>query len=150
MSQYEYKVIPTPRRAKRAKGVKGEAARFANVLTDAMNVEAAEGWEFVRSETLPMERKTKMFKAPVELNQTVLVFRRSLDTPEQNDAILSMSPAEPHPAAQPLVAQRREDLPEPVAEIQEVAKANQVTFDGDNIDPLKNLVEGHRKDSLST
>jgi len=95
MSQYEYKVIPTPRRAKRAKGVKGEAARFANVLTDAMNVEAAEGWEFVR-------------------------------------------------------AQRREELPEPVAEIQEVAKANQVTFDGDNIDPLKNLVEGHRKDSLST
>ena len=150
MSQFEYKVIPTPRRAKRAKGVKGEAARFANVLTDAMNAQAAEGWVFVRSETLPMERKTKMFKAPVELNQTVLVFRRSLDVPEHNDAILSMSPAEPNPASQPLLAQRREDLPEPVAEIEDTVQGKQVTFDGENIDPLKNLVEGHRKDSLST
>jgi len=53
MGKYEYKVLPTPRRAKRAKGVKGEPARFAHALTEMMNVEAAEGWEYLKSETLP-------------------------------------------------------------------------------------------------
>jgi len=58
MGKYEYKVLPTPRRAKRAKGVKGEPARFAHALTEMMNVEAAEGWEYLKSETLPMEAKS--------------------------------------------------------------------------------------------
>jgi len=62
MGKYEYKVLPTPRRAKRAKGVKGEPARFAHALTEMMNVEAAEGWEYLKSETLPMEAKSGMFK----------------------------------------------------------------------------------------
>ena len=83
MPQYEYKVVPTPRRPKRAKGVKGNSARFANVLTDAMNTEAAGGWEFVRTETLPMEAKPGMFSRRVESFQSVMVFRRGIYDPHE-------------------------------------------------------------------
>lgn len=138
MPQYEYKVVPTPRRPKRAKGVKGNSARFANVLTDAMNTEAAGGWEFVRTETLPMEAKPGMFSRRVESFQSVMVFRRGIYDPHEEarganvaavvapavagaaavgalSAPVEAAPA-PEPAAAPLAAERGpEPLPaEPV------------------------------------
>ena len=93
MSQFEYKVIPTPRRPKRAKGVKGEPARFANVLTDAINEIAIDGWEFYKTETLPMDAKPGWFSKRVEMFQSVMVFRR----------VMVVSPVE-EPATPDLVA----------------------------------------------
>ena len=81
MDKWEYKVVPTPRRPKRAKGVKGNSDRFAFALTEAINDVAAEGWEFVKTETLPMEAKPSLFKARVEVFQSLMVFRRALDEP---------------------------------------------------------------------
>jgi len=93
MAQFEYKVIPAPRRPKRAKGVKGNPARFANVLTDTLNIEAASGWEFVRSETLPMDERTGLLRGSVENFQTVMVFRRELiAAPDQLGPIIDEEP----------------------------------------------------------
>ena len=82
MDRYEYKVIPSPRRPRKAKGLKTNADRFANVLTEEINLQAAEGWEFVRAEALPMDEKPSLFKKAVETTQTVFVFRRALPDPD--------------------------------------------------------------------
>jgi len=76
MQTFEYKVVPAPNRSKRVKGVKGTAGRFAAVLTQTMNEQAADGWEYLRSDSLPVEEKPGLLKSRVETYQTVLVFRR--------------------------------------------------------------------------
>lgn len=81
MSRYEYRVIPAPRRAKRAKGARTPQDRFARTLTDVINDEAKEGWEFQRAESLPVEEKKGMLSSATESYQSVLVFRRALQQP---------------------------------------------------------------------
>lgn len=97
MQTFEYKVVPAPNRPKRVKGVKGTAGRFAAVLTETMNEQAADGWEYLRSDSMPVEEKLGLLKSRVETYQTVLIFRRAtagaLQTPmagyieDQSDVI---------------------------------------------------------------
>jgi hypothetical protein len=73
---YEYKVIPAPVRGLKAKGLKTADDRFANALQVAMNEQAADRWEYLRTDTLPSEqREGLMSKTTVYRN--MLVFRRS-------------------------------------------------------------------------
>ncbi len=85
MSRYEYKVVPSARKPRRAKGMKTNADRFANAMTEVINAEAAHGWEYLRSETLPMDERPGMFKKTIETYQTVMVFRREVDSLNETD-----------------------------------------------------------------
>lgn len=77
---YEYKVVPAPHRGERAKGVKGTEARFALSLGNTINAQAAEGWEYVRAETLPCEERSGLTgKTTTFMN--MLVFRRAVEVP---------------------------------------------------------------------
>lgn len=76
MAKYEYKVVAAPKRAKRVKGIKSKDGQFAMMLEAMMNEEGGSGWQFYRAETLPMEERTGMMSKPVEVYQSVLVFRR--------------------------------------------------------------------------
>lgn len=77
MPDYEYKVVPSPRTLAKERGVKGTEARFALKLTQVMNELGAEGWEFQRADTLPVdERRGLSGRNEVLIN--VLVFRREL------------------------------------------------------------------------
>lgn len=157
MSQFEYKVIPTPRRPKRAKGVKGEPARFANALTEAINEIAVEGWEFYKTETLPMDAKPGFFSKRIETFQSVMVFRRDLErVVVAEEETLSADAAAIAPALV-AISDELEDLPtfeggaietpvdEPdVVEVEEKPAEDVVEFDADNIDPLKKMVDQSR------
>ena len=77
MTTYEYSVIPAPRRGFKGKGVKGPEAQFANALTKVMNEAAAQGWEYVRSETLPSEERQGLTGRTTQF-RSVLVFRRAV------------------------------------------------------------------------
>lgn len=79
---YEYKVIPSPLRTAKVKGLKSVAERFAHMLEGAVNSEALDGWEFLRSETLPCEER-KGLTGTVKSFQSVLVFRRALHPGEE-------------------------------------------------------------------
>jgi len=81
MQSFEYKVVPAPKRSKRVKGLKTAPDRFSHTLTELINIYAAEGWEYMRAETLPMEEKKSMLGAPTESYQSVLVFRRATQPP---------------------------------------------------------------------
>jgi hypothetical protein len=145
MGKYEYNVLPAPRRAKRAKGVKGEPAKFAHALTELMNLQAAEGWEYFKSETLPMESKSGVFKGVTESFQCVLVFRRSLEDEDQGEIVSMTPPVQTIP--DPVIeAPKEPDKMEPLrtVEPEAVAEKKPLSFDEDNMDPLKNLVEDHR------
>ena len=76
MPVYEYKVVPAPLHGKKAKGVKGTEARFAHALESAMNELAAEGWHYLRAETLPCEERISLLRRSTR-NLHVLVFRRA-------------------------------------------------------------------------
>ena len=51
---YEYTVIPAPARGEKARGARTPAERFSFALLTEMNRMAANGWEYVRAETLPL------------------------------------------------------------------------------------------------
>jgi hypothetical protein len=76
MTHYEYKVVPAPTRGQKAKGVKGPEARFAHRLEQDLNTIAADGWEFLRAETLPSEERSGLTSTQTHY-RSVLVFRRA-------------------------------------------------------------------------
>lgn len=82
MQSHEYRVILAPRRGAKVKGLRTPEERFAHAVEGEMNRMALEGWEFVRSDTLPCEVKPGWFSRPVTVSQTLLVFRRALAQPE--------------------------------------------------------------------
>lgn len=73
--QYEYKVVPAPRKGRSGKGVRGTEAKFANELMFVMNDLGADGWEYVRSDTLPCEERSGLTSKTTSF-QNILVFRR--------------------------------------------------------------------------
>ncbi|MGY6634559.1 MAG: DUF4177 domain-containing protein [Alkalilacustris sp.] len=79
MVPFEYKVVPAPARPPKVRGLRATEDRFAHALTEALNAEAAEGWEYVRAESLPCEERTGFFSGRITVTQqTMLVFRRAL------------------------------------------------------------------------
>lgn len=75
MRNFEYKAIPAPYQGKKARGVKTTEDRFALSLTDALNEMAADGWEYVRAETLPCDERKGLTGTQTTF-QNILVFRR--------------------------------------------------------------------------
>jgi hypothetical protein len=80
---FEYKVVPAPTRGQKGKGIKGPEARFANALELNLNALAAEGWEFLRAETLPNDERSGLTGTTTTF-RTVLVYRRPTPVPTQD------------------------------------------------------------------
>lgn len=97
MPIYEYRAVPAPRKGLKAKGVKTPEDRFAHAVAEVMNRLAAEGWEYLRAETLPAEERTGWTGKSVETTHHLLIFRRDLAAAEP------AWPAEPAWAAEPTV-----------------------------------------------
>ena len=57
MPRYEYKVVPAPTRGLKGKGIRGAEAKFANAIQTLMNDLGADGWEYLRADTLPLEER---------------------------------------------------------------------------------------------
>lgn len=80
MQVYEYKVIPAPRRGEKAKSARSVAERFGVALANAMNALAADGWEYLRADTLPCEERVGLTGSATHF-QHMLVFRRAMARP---------------------------------------------------------------------
>ncbi len=81
MTRYEYKVVPAPAQGRKAKGVRDTAGRFALALETLMNELGAQGWDYVRSDTLPCEERTGLTGRTTTF-QNMLVFRRPIPAAE--------------------------------------------------------------------
>lgn len=111
MQAYEYKVIPAPRRGKSAKGVRGGEAKFAHALSDVMNALGADGWEYLRAETLPAEERSGL-TSRTTVYHNMLVFRRALAPDSEPISEPETVLALPEPAAEPAPALEEDGLPE--------------------------------------
>ena len=96
MPTFEYKVIPAPRRGEKARGAKTTEERFALALTRLMNDLGRDGWEYLRSDTLPCEERVGLTGKATAF-QNMLVFRRTLQTAPLAE------PAAPQQLAPPIV-----------------------------------------------
>ncbi|MFV0492686.1 MAG: DUF4177 domain-containing protein [Pseudorhodobacter sp.] len=103
MTRFEYKVVPAPIRGEKAKGLKTTQDRFARALTSVMNRLGAEGWEYLRADTLPCEERSG-FTGSKMSTQHMLIFRRVIGM-DDNPAI----PGEPS-------LEKRHGAPEDAAE----------------------------------
>ncbi|HCQ65284.1 MAG TPA: DUF4177 domain-containing protein, partial [Rhodobacteraceae bacterium] len=89
---FEYKVVPAPTRGRKARGVKTPADRFARALEDAINDLAADGWEYLRTDTLPAEQRQGL-TGRTTVYQNMLVFRRAVETEAKVEDIVATAPA---------------------------------------------------------
>ena len=102
MSLYEYSAIPAPIRSEKAKSAKTPSERFALTLTEEINRMAAEGWEYLRAETLPSEERSGL-TGRTTLFHNLLIFRRPHVTAPKPRALtqVEIRPAAPAPSVAP-------------------------------------------------
>ena len=113
MSKFEYKAVPAPTRGTKAKGAKSTEDRFALSITETLNEMAADGWEYVRAETLPCEER-KGLTGTQTTYQNVFIFQRfkQVAQPLPLDARTTSRPlpmeveGPAHPVSDPVVPRR--------------------------------------------
>jgi hypothetical protein len=111
MQTYEYRVIPAPRKGEKAKGAKSVSDRFGIALGRVMNELAAEGWEYLRADTLPCDERVGLTGTATHFHN-MLVFRRALRPAVAEVPAAVVAPA-PRPAP---MADMSDLLPEPAEE----------------------------------
>ncbi len=114
MQRYEYRVVPAPRRGEKARGVKTAEDRFALALTSLMNTLGAEGWEYLRADTLPLDERAGLTGGTRTSFQNLLVFRRAVTgaAVEPPPAVAALTPV-PAPLP-PLRLEQPEGVAPPV------------------------------------
>lgn len=78
MPRFEYRVVPAPKSGLKAKGVRSNEDRFAHALESLMNELGAQGWDYVRADTLPAEERQGL-TGRTTVYQNMLVFRRETE-----------------------------------------------------------------------
>nr|WP_126979180.1 DUF4177 domain-containing protein [Frigidibacter oleivorans] len=101
MQRYEYKVVPSPARGEKARGLKTTGERFAHALTLLMNEMARDGWEYLRADTLPCEERTGLTSRSTTY-QNLLVFRRVAAETAALDLPKALAPPVERPADPPV------------------------------------------------
>ena len=96
MPQYEFKVVPAPRRGEKARGVKTTEDRFALALTTLMNDLGRDGWDYLRADSFPVDERAG-FTGTKTTQHLLLVFRRVIEVAAPA-APAPVAPAAPAPA----------------------------------------------------
>ena len=79
MQRFEYKVVPAPRKGEKIRGVKATEDRFALAIASLMNQLGADGWEYLRADSLPCDERVGLTGSKTTF-QNMLIFRRPLGT----------------------------------------------------------------------
>ena len=107
---YEYAVVPAPKKGLKARGVKTTEDRFAYALQTIMNEYGAEGWEYVRTDTLPSEERTGL-TGRTTVYHNMMVFRKAVAA-EIPTALL------PAPEAAPITSPTPQPEPEQMMSVE--------------------------------
>lgn len=78
---YEYKAVGAPEKGRKRRGAKTRSDRVAAALEDILQVEATDGWEYLRTDLIPVEERSGWFGRGQEAHRAVMVFRRALEAP---------------------------------------------------------------------
>jgi len=91
MPRYEYTIVPAPDKALKIRGLKSHE-RFAATVEQVMNEMGAEGWQYLRADTLQQEERTGL-TGKTRTDRILLVFQREIE-----EADTTEQPAAAHPA----------------------------------------------------
>lgn len=106
----EYKCVAAPERVKRRRGAKTKTERVAQTIEEILAEEAVGGWEYLRTDLIPIEESGGLFGRRHEVHRAVLIFARDRDGQRVRPGFSAA--AEPaHPAAMPA----HSAVPEPTA-----------------------------------
>ncbi|MEM1385676.1 MAG: DUF4177 domain-containing protein [Pseudomonadota bacterium] len=73
---YEYKTVGAPERGKRRRGARTRSDRAAVAVEEILNAQALAGWEYVRTDLVPVEERNGFFGRKQIAHRAVMVFRR--------------------------------------------------------------------------
>ena len=73
---FEYKCVGAPERPKRLRGTWSRSDRVALAMQEIIDAEAVDGWEYLRTDLVPVEEKASFFSRTQEVQRAVLIFRR--------------------------------------------------------------------------
>jgi hypothetical protein len=92
---FEYKAIGAPEKAKRKRGLRSQSDRVALAFEEILQAEAVDGWEYLRTDLLPVTERAGWFGRGHEVHRAVMVFRRLLDrvAPVESEATLRRAPS---------------------------------------------------------
>jgi hypothetical protein len=76
---FEYKTVGAPEKGKRQRGARSQSDRCAVAFDEVLQDEAVDGWEYLRTDLLPVTERAGWFGRKHEVHRAVMVFRRSLD-----------------------------------------------------------------------
>ena len=107
MDGYTYKCVAAPRRAKKSRDHRTPADALVAAFEAAIAEQAAAGWEYLRTDLVPMEAKSGWMGPVSETHQGVMVFRRRvaaaarLDSDDDRPARPRAEPVLGRPRAEP-------------------------------------------------
>jgi len=107
---FEYKTIGAPEKGKRKRGLRSPSERVAAAFEEILQDQAVDGWEYQRTDLLPVMERSGWFGKSHEVHRAVMVFRRQLaQTQIESAAALRRAPSvAPSPIPMPERAPRRE------------------------------------------
>jgi hypothetical protein len=76
---YEYKAIGAPEKPKRQRGARSGSDRAAAAFEEVLRAEAVDGWEYLRTDLVPLTERSGWFGHRREVTRAVMVFRRPLE-----------------------------------------------------------------------
>ncbi|MEM7496367.1 MAG: hypothetical protein AAF371_00075 [Pseudomonadota bacterium] len=109
---YQYKLVGAPEKGNRRRGTKTGSERIAAALQEIVAQHAQEGWEYMRTDTLPVSEPRGLFGGRREVMRAVLVFRRGLRNREAlRETFTADDAVETETAAAPYVARGERATP---------------------------------------
>lgn len=136
---FEYKLLPVPTPAKKAKGRKTMPERMGHALSELMNAQAKDNWVFSGQESFPAEEKTGLMSKEKLVECRYMVFRREVGLEEmpldQKLEKLRERRAETIVQASPVPAS--EPFPEPMPSPQVMSAPNTGPSAGDGDEPTR-------------
>ena len=92
---FEYKTVGAPEKGKRKRGRRSQSDRVAVAFEEILQAEAVDGWEYLRTDLLPVIERSGWFGRGHEVHRAVMVFRRPLDRvlPVESEATLRRAPS---------------------------------------------------------
>lgn len=76
---YEYKTVGAPEKGVRKRGARSKSDRVAAAFGQILDAEAVDGWEYMRTDLVPVVERSGLFGRPQEIHRAVMVFRRELE-----------------------------------------------------------------------
>jgi len=86
---FEYKTVGAPEKGQRKRGLRSQSDRVAYAFEKLLKAEATDGWEYLRTDLLPVTERSGWFGRGQEMHRAVMVFRRPLKRAQPGPTLFS-------------------------------------------------------------